>query len=111
MMNDWNNTGESFFDEYSGEITEAPTEYVLNAPYPNPFNPETTISFALPHSGKIVLSVFDVTGKQAAVLASGKYSAGNHSVIFDGNDLSSGVYFVRLNAGNRNFTKKCLLLK
>ncbi len=85
--------------------------FCLHPPYPNPFNPETTISFSLPKAGKIEISVFDVTGKKVAVLASGEYSAGNHVVKFDGRDLSSGVYFVRLNAENRNFTKKCLLLK
>ena len=88
-----------------------PQIFQLSTPYPNPFNPETTISFTLPSSGQIEVSVFDVMGKEVAVLASGEYSAGKHSITFNGKYLSSGVYFVRLNAENRNFTKKCLLLK
>jgi len=79
--------------------------------YPNPFNPSTEIAFELPRSMNATLKVFDVLGKEVAVLEDGRLGAGEHVVSFDGSRLASGVYFCRLAAGENVQTRKMLLLK
>ncbi len=96
-------------DEPGG--TGLPETYVLNQNYPNPFNPTTIISYELPVSSEIRLEVFDLTGRQVTTLAEGKVNAGSHRVTFDGNNLSSGVYIYRLQAGSTLLTKKLTLIK
>jgi hypothetical protein len=85
-------------------------EYILSA-YPNPFNPTTQISFTLPRSGRVQISIFDVTGRNVKTLLDEHFVAGEHRVSFDGTALPSGVYFARLSAGSVNRTEKLLLLK
>ncbi|PID28143.1 MAG: hypothetical protein CSB55_06425 [Candidatus Cloacimonadota bacterium] len=85
--------------------------------YPNPFNPETSVSFSLPSAGKVNLSVYNTKGQKVKTLADDIYKAGNHSVLWNGKDetgnaVSSGVYFYRLNLDGKTVkTNKCLLLK
>ena len=79
--------------------------------YPNPFNPKTTISFFLYKNEFVNLSIYDNLGKKIKTLVNEKRTAGHHSVIFDGSDLSSGLYFYKLNAGSIEQTKKLLLIK
>ncbi|MFZ5433164.1 MAG: T9SS type A sorting domain-containing protein [Calditrichota bacterium] len=81
------------------------------AAYPNPFNPVTTLSFHLPHATHTRLAVFDVSGRLVSVLADGSYNAGEQTVRFDGGSLTSGLYFVRLDAGGISQTRKIVLLK
>ncbi|KAB2909192.1 MAG: family 10 glycosylhydrolase [Ignavibacteriales bacterium] len=88
-----------------------PSDFVLSQNYPNPFNPLTTIRFELPESAQISLRVYDATGLEVAVLADGYYGAGIYSIKFDASQLPSGVYIYRLEAGNKSFTKKLMLLK
>ena len=83
---------------------------VLSA-YPNPFNAETRISFALPRVAEVRLDVFDITGRKVSTLVSGKLSAGEHSIFFDGSGLASGLYFCRLQADKDVQTKKVILLR
>ena len=88
----------------------------LEQNHPNPFNPTTTIEFALPSEGRAELLVFDAKGQRVRTLRSGTLSAGPHSVTWDGRDdagssVSSGVYFYRLRASNQTLTRKMLLLK
>ena len=75
---------------------EAPSNYVLEGGYPNPFNPHTTIRFGLPESAQVRLVVFDVLGREVAVLVDGRVEAGRHTAVFDGSGLPSGTYLVRL---------------
>jgi hypothetical protein len=91
------------------EVT--PHEFVLYPCYPNPFNPSTVIRFSLPNTGHAKLTVYDVTGRQVKVLTNEVLNAGEHCVTFDGSALSSGVYFVRLEAGHHVQTEKMVLLK
>jgi hypothetical protein len=88
-----------------------PKEFALYPCYPNPFNPSTVIRFTLPHTEHAKLIIYDVTGRQVKVLTNEVLSAGEHSVTFDVPDLSSGVYFVRLDAGHQMQTEKLVLLK
>jgi hypothetical protein len=80
--------------------------------YPNPFNPSTQISFFLAADSKVSVKVYDVTGQLVAVLINNELrTPGVHSVLFDGSDLASGIYFYRLEAGDFSETKKMLLVK
>ncbi|MBC8310766.1 MAG: T9SS type A sorting domain-containing protein [Candidatus Marinimicrobia bacterium] len=89
-----------------------PSQLTLLQNFPNPFNPTTTISFSLEKSEAINLSIFDLNGKNVySVINNQFYSAGQHSVNIDANDLPSGLYFYQLQSGKNIFTKKMLLLK
>ena len=88
-----------------------PKSTALAQNYPNPFNPTTEIQFSLPHAQNARLAVFDVLGREVAVLANGMLSAGSHTVRFDGASVPSGMYFYRLHAGTESFTRKMMLLK
>jgi hypothetical protein len=90
---------------------EAPASYILNTPSPNPFNPNTTISFYTPRSGHISLEVYSLTGQKVATLVNGTVNIGLHKVIFDGTGLASGVYFYRFGAAGFSKTGKMLLIK
>jgi len=85
--------------------------YQLHANWPNPFNPTTAITYDLKESGTVFLRVFDVLGREVAVLVEGDQNAGRHTVTFDGSSLSSGIYFYRLDAGGFTDTKKMVLMK
>jgi hypothetical protein len=88
-----------------------PAEYLLQQNYPNPFNPVTNIKFSIPKTGFIKITVFDVSGKEIAVLVNEDLSAGTYRVDFDAGKLSSGVYFYKLEAANYSETKKMVLIK
>lgn len=79
--------------------------------YPNPFNPQTTIAFTLGEESHVVLSVFDVTGKNVATLVNGVRGAGLHRETFDASGLSSGVYVYRLQTGDSISQRKMTILK
>ncbi|RPI02663.1 MAG: T9SS C-terminal target domain-containing protein, partial [Ignavibacteriae bacterium] len=79
--------------------------------YPNPFNPATTITYELPAEGRVYMKAFDSDGRELAVLQDGIQSAGFHQSVFRGNNLSSGVYFIRLSSGPFSQTIKLLLTK
>jgi hypothetical protein len=83
----------------------------LGQNYPNPFNPSTTIRYGLPHKSAVQLTVFNTLGQQVAQLVNGDMEAGYHEVRFDGKNLSSGVYFYRIQAGEFVASKRLLLLK
>jgi hypothetical protein len=87
-----------------------PTSYSLSA-YPNPFNPSTSLEFALPEAGRVDLVVYDVAGREVAELTNSNYAAGTHRVTFDASHLPSGIYMARLTAGNFVTTHKLLLIK
>lgn len=88
-----------------------PTVYALNQNFPNPFNPETVIPFSLPERADVKLTVFDLTGREVVTLVNGPLSAGYHSATFNGAELSSGVYFYRLETPNFVSTRKLVLMK
>jgi len=91
--------------------TEMPTQYELYNAYPNPFNPSTTIMFDLPEASKVRLVVYDMLGREVAVLADGERPAGHYSLRFDAGKLSSGMYIYRLQTNNYTQTKKLMLMK
>jgi len=79
--------------------------------YPNPFNVRTTITFILPQSGSVNLSIYDILGRHVQTLLDGWQQIGPHSITFDAMGLASGAYFYRLRAGERIDSKRMLLLK
>ncbi|OGU65903.1 MAG: hypothetical protein A2499_04780 [Stygiobacter sp. RIFOXYC12_FULL_38_8] len=93
------------------EGIELPTTYSLAQNYPNPFNPTTKINFTLPVSGKVVLEIFDITGKSVATLIDSEMQSGIHSVEFNAVGLSSGIYLYRIKANHFIGTRKFVLMK
>jgi hypothetical protein len=87
------------------------TTYTLSQNYPNPFNPSTTIRFSLPSSRFVVLKIYDVLGKEIAVLMNEQFSAGEHTVQFNAADIPSGIYFYTIHAGTFTSTKKLVVMK
>ncbi len=93
-------------EEFSDPIT-----FTLSQNYPNPFNPSTNISFELPEAVLVQLKVYNLLGQEVAKLVDGRMNSGNHTIIYDASQLSSGVYIYRLIAGNQSITKKMTLIK
>ena len=87
------------------------SSFELAQNYPNPFNPSTTIAFHLSSAGALRLAVFDLLGKQVGTLVNGQMPAGDHAVRFNGDRLSSGVYFYTLTSGTSTVVKKMVLMK
>jgi ligand-binding sensor domain-containing protein len=88
-----------------------PGAFALFQNYPNPFNPSTNITFSIPTKSFVSLKVFDLIGREVAVLAAQEMSAGNHALQWNATNISSGVYFYCLKAGLFSETKKLVLLK
>jgi hypothetical protein len=79
--------------------------------YPNPFNNRTTLRFALPLSGKVGLSVYDLSGRKAMDLVNGNYSAGVHEIVVNGADLAGGTYMLHMNTNAMDYSQKLVLVK
>jgi rhodanese-related sulfurtransferase len=88
-----------------------PERFALHPAHPNPFNPVTNIRFDLPEEGYATLVVYDMTGREVTQLVSGVMSAGYHSVQWDASNMASGIYMVRLTAGDYTAVQKVSLLK
>ena len=93
------------------EDNQVVNKFVLEQNYPNPFNPETTINFTIPRNANVSLKVYDVIGREVAVLMNEYKTAGNYSVKFNAGKLSSGLYIYRLEANGISISKKMMLLK
>ena len=93
----------------------APASLWLGQNFPNPFNPSTAIEYTLAAPGRVRLSVFDVLGREIAILADGDQAAGTHMVNFGPSSvtvpLSSGVYILRLTAGDFQLTRRMALIR
>lgn len=101
---------------FSGGGSAVPTEYAMKQNTPNPFNPSTKISYALPEASQVRLVVFNVLGQQVTELVNGTQEAGEYEIIWDGKDqygasVASGVYFYKISANRYSDTKKMMLLK
>jgi len=107
---DWRPTDISGFGDPEKEII-TPIAFKLFQNYPNPFNPTTQISFSIPQLIFVNLKVYDALGNEIMSLVNEEKPAGEYEVEFDGRELTSGIYFYRLKAGNHLETKKMLLLK
>jgi len=93
------------------DLATLPMEVELGQNYPNPFNPSTQIRYGVPTQSQVRLEVFDMLGRQVAVLVNGQMQAGRHTVSFDASRLASGVYVYRLAVGSKVMTKRMVLIK
>lgn len=91
--------------------SENPVVFDLAQNYPNPFNPTTTIKYAVPEDAVVKIAVYDLSGKEVAVLVNEFKKAGFYTVLFNASNLPSGVYFYRMQAGNFSQTKQMILIK
>ena len=119
----WSNSNETWHDpSYMGEARLAknmsveapvvvPNGFALGQNYPNPFNPTTSIDYTVASRGYVKLAVYDLLGKEVATLVDGVQPAGKNTVQFSAANLTSGVYFYKLEADNKVVTKKMTLLK
>jgi photosystem II stability/assembly factor-like uncharacterized protein len=89
----------------------APKQFELSQNYPNPFNPSTIIKYDIPQDGRVTLKIYNILGKEIAVLVNDFQKAGSYSFNFDAHKLSSGVYLYKLESGNFTDTKKLTLIK
>ena len=109
------NLGVTWIDDEKNKVY--PTEFKLEQNYPNPFNPATKIRYSIPTDIHVKLKIYDILGREVAKLVNEEKSPGNYEVVFNMQQttnykqLTSGVYFFRLTAGNYTATKKMLLLK
>ena len=88
-----------------------PRSFVLHQNYPNPFNPATTIRYELPGTALVKLKIYDVLGREVATILKEEQDAGIKEVRWDAAQLSSGIYFCRIDAGTFSAVKKMLLMK
>jgi hypothetical protein len=101
------------FGMYTIELSEklVPKSFSLDRAYPNPFNPVTAINFALPIESKVLLEVYDINGRITKVLTDNILESGYHSVVWNADGQASGMYFVKLHAGDFLKTQKIMLVK
>jgi hypothetical protein len=103
----WNGT-----TDVKEQRDDVPRTMIVSQNYPNPFNPTTTIDFSLAEKSKVLLKVYDILGREAALLLNGEFAAGKmHQVKFDASRLPSGMYFYRLEAGKNLLVRKLVLIK
>jgi len=93
------------------DIHALPNFFNLEQNYPNPFNPTTAIKYQIPEISFVTLKVYDVLGKEVAILVNQERTSGNYEIEFDAPYLASGIYFYRLQAGSFIETKKMILMK
>ena len=101
----------SVIDGIDSQDQSKPSDFILYQNYPNPFNPNTTINYIIPSEQFVTMKVYDVLGKEVAVLVSEEKPAGSYEVDFNASQLSSGVYFYQVKAGPPIQTMKMILIK
>ncbi|MCP4581565.1 MAG: T9SS type A sorting domain-containing protein [candidate division Zixibacteria bacterium] len=122
MVSIMNNSMEQPFAEVPITITTSPTaidddtpaipeQFGLQMVYPNPFNPSATINYSLPQAGAINLEIFNLLGQKVATLYNGYQNAGNHAIVWQPDNLSSGMYLVRLSNDDMVETTSITLMK
>jgi len=103
------------FEYISAGVTEPedalPTEFSISANYPNPFNSETVLKYGLPEGSMVKLAIYDLLGREIAVLAEGYQTTGYHRAVWQAGDMPSGIYFYRFEAGKFSQAGKMLLIK
>lgn len=100
-----------FSPEQAARTTPTPQNACLMSVFPNPFNSSAQISFTLPVTSRMSLRLYDVLGREVKLLMDETQTAGEHRVSFDGSNLSSSIYFCRMQAGNMQITRKIVLMK
>jgi hypothetical protein len=97
--------------DIEGSKLKLPKTFALQQNYPNPFNPSTTIEFDILISSEVIIYVYNIAGQKIRTLLNKKMPAGNHQVKFNAGNLSTGIYFYRIEAGDFQEVKKMILIK
>jgi|WetSurMetagenome_2_1015567.scaffolds.fasta_scaffold18320_2 hypothetical protein len=100
-----------YYNLNSNVVIGVPGKFNVKQNFPNPFNPLTKISYAIPTDANVSLKIYDISGREIKQLVNEKQNAGYYSVIFNGQNISSGIYIYQLIAGNNIVTKKMILIK
>ncbi len=114
---DFSNNESDFSNEIKIIVTNVdnklsqPTKFILSQNYPNPFNPSTTIKYQIPKESFVTLKVYDAIGREVATLVNKQQSIGYYNINFNAANLSSGIYFYQITAGDYTSVKKMLMLK
>ena len=106
----WSSNSISIIGSLS-EVEPLPDTFMLDKIYPNPFNPATSIYFGIPTGSKVLVQIYNLQGQVVETLANNHMAAGYHALVWDAGDNSSGVYFVKMVAGDYVATQKLLLVK
>ncbi|MCL4305154.1 S8 family serine peptidase [bacterium] len=93
------------------ETAGIPTEFAMSPAYPNPFNPSTSLNVSLPQSAELSLRIYDIVGREVAVIAQGRFQPGNYRMTWNAEGSATGVYFARLESPLGSKLQKLLLLK
>ena len=109
-INTFENNGLFMISNLS-QAVPVPNDFSLDRAYPNPFNPVTTLNFGIPVDSEVYLSIYNLQGREVSSLISGNMEAGYHSVVWNANTFASGVYFVKMIAGEYVSTQKLMLVK
>jgi hypothetical protein len=100
----------TYLGAHDRDFIPHPSSLALSC-FPNPFNAQTEIRFALPQAARVELALFDILGRRVATLANEVLATGEHSVPFDGSNLGSGIYFAHLSASHRQTALKLMLIR
>ena len=106
----WSSLGVNML-KLSGTTMEIPESFGLGTPYPNPFNPTTAFSYVVGESGMVNVSIYDITGRMVAELASGYQSAGTYDLVWNAGNASSGMYLIKMVVDNHTAMQKIMLIK
>ena len=87
------------------------SDFELLPSYPNPFNPITSINFTLLNDSEVSIEIYNLNGERVVYLANDIYSAGYHNIVWNANDQSTGIYFVKMISGEFMSTQKLMLIK
>ena len=110
VQRDFNNRGVEHF--LSNVVTVGiPNKYDLSQNYPNPFNPTTKIDFELSNDSKVIITIFDILGRDVITLVNEIQIAGYYTIDFNASNLASGIYYYRMSANDFSITKKMMLIK
>ena len=105
---EWQDLG---YYSFSLKNRQLPATFALGQAYPNPFNPVTTIDFELADNADVSMVIYNVQGREVATLISGNLDAGYHSVVWNADTFSSGMYFLHMNAAGFTATQKLMIIK
>ncbi len=101
----------TYSNEIEVEVDFTPKEFVLYQNYPNPFNPSTTIVFDLPEKSFVTLKLYSITGEEVRTIVNEEMGMGRYHFLIDGNNLSSGVYLLKMMSNNFLSSKKIIMMK
>ncbi len=99
------------YNDVKNGLDLVPKEFAITSIYPNPFNSIAKVAYDLPHSDDVFIGVYDISGRLVSTLYEGRQHTGSHIVSWDGSQVSTGLYFVRMQAGGRDIIRKVTLVK